>query len=78
MELKTSFKKYLKKSTPMLENLLAYSRNSNVETQKILSCTFLEKIVLENERVVIILLTIPKLVLVKDQSFRRVRNKREI
>ena len=48
----TPYKKYVKHTLPMLENLVEYNRKADLRTKnKILSCIFDEKLVLENGRV---------------------------
>jgi hypothetical protein len=56
----STFKNYIKKDVPMLENLVSFYQKSNGETKrKILGCIFSEKFVLENKKVAAIKYTTP-------------------
>ena len=55
-----TYKKYIKKDVPMLENLVSFYQKSNGETKrKILGCIFSEKFVLQNKKVAAIKYTTP-------------------
>ncbi|WP_166233187.1 hypothetical protein, partial [Aquirufa beregesia] len=48
----STYKNYIKKEVPLLENLVSFYQRSNGETKrKILGCIFSEKFVLENKKV---------------------------
>jgi hypothetical protein len=56
----STFKNYIKKDVPMLENLVSFYKKSNGETKrKILGCIFSEKFVLQNKKVAAIKYTTP-------------------
>ena len=56
----STYKKYIKKDVPMLENLVSFYQKSNGETKrKILGCIFSEKFVLQNKKVAAIKYTTP-------------------
>jgi hypothetical protein len=76
----TPYKKYIKHTIPMFENIVEYYRKADgVTNNKILCCIFDGKLVLENERVAATPFSVPVQILLNiTNGFERSEKKKEV
>ena len=76
----TPYKKYIKHTIPMLENIVEYYRKADGMTKnKILCCIFDGKLVLENGRVAAFQFSVPVQILFNiTKGFQRAEKKKEV
>jgi len=76
----TQYRKYIKHTVTMLENIVEYYRKADgVTKNKILCCIFDEKLVLENGRVAATPFSVPVQILLNiTKGFQRSEKKKEV